>query len=486
MRIIIPADSAGGEDVARQRLVALMLNMEHAATVYGPDLVQLPAPHTPWPLIELKPITRKGLGAFAHYSPTVGVIFYTAGVAFSVGPFVRQVEALLSAHSVTHLKRYRAIAATPSTVMRHKGRISDETQVVGPRKCYRKAHHDRGALPARLLLWTPGSEIDPPPHFSIRAAFTWVFMPVTAVFTPHYALLSAASANAMIASILYDAGRLSSLKEGVDLYRLGLKDFRIRPLPEVLAGLPGQILPMARVSLLGAYGPQNIFDQGALIVHNGSDGGPGGGALTYVGSHESLRASPRPYEHLPFRPWDPERYVGSQCCACSAPVAGDVVLLQAPHTPVAAGVHREWYFCSMPPGSPLLREGHVGKALLLCRFCWNMLESPECLTDHMQAQVLRTTAPHTQVQACEQCPGFEIMALLLGGRVRATKVSGLFVVSIPVAPGESVDIALAAENLGPLPMLTVPEVAALDLPVLANLRLAEARRPECVWPRRVV
>lgn len=478
MRVIKPTD---GVIAAERRLVAAMLCMEHAALAYGPDLVLRPAPHEPWPTVQVRPLTAKGLPIAVHYRPTVGVVFYTAGQAFQVGQLVNRLSQLLDTVPEDHLRAYRAVAATPSSTLRHKGRVSGGNLVVGPRKCYKKAVAEKAGLPARLLLWTPESDTELPPHYSIRAAFTWVFMPVTAALALT-GFDSMAAVNAMVASIFYDAGMVSRLADGADFYRLTLDDFDFPRLPAFLAPPAPEAATIVTPVGLGAA-------SGALVVTPpGADGRDG--TLAYVGQHLCLRANPQRGHGLPAfmqlapAPWDPETLLTRgpdqyQCCACEAPIGGDAVVIQGPKAPTT-NQHREWYWCSTPPGTPLLRGD--GKGLLLCLACWNALESPDCLSRHMGARVSRTTVPFTQAQVCAVCPGYEGLAPLLAGAVRPVQgVVGAYAVTTRAdGPGGGVVVVLAGEKLGQFPALTVPDIAALRLPVVASLRLAEVRG---AWPR---
>jgi hypothetical protein len=330
-------------------------------------------------------------------------------------------------------------------------------------------------VPARLLLWTPPAEEELPLHYSVRAAFTWVFMPLTAALSIQ-GVHSAAAANALIASVLYDASMLARLQEGVDFYRLTLGDFNIRPLPAYLVP-PAPSLPAIALDPLRLYTPARASNTGALIVR--------GNTLAFVGQHEFLRAKARPFGQLPCLPWDAPAYFALgpgrfQCCSCNAPVGGDVIVLQAPVAP-PPGLHLDWWYHPRPPGSPLLLGAVADKSLLLCLTCWNALDSLECLTNHMRARLARTVAPHTQAAACAQCPGYEALAALLAGSVRRSVVKGAYIVKLP----DSKELVLAGNDLGPLPALTESGIASLDLPVLAGLRLAEdpgARRAPAARP----
>jgi len=459
MKVVKPVD---GRVAAERRLAQQMLWLEHGGVSHGLDLVPLPAPHEPYPLIKLPPQTARGLAATIHYRPTVGVVYYTASEGFAVRPFVESISALLAAAGEAHLKdRPRTVAASPSAVLRHRGRVRGGHLLVGPRKCYRKPEKvkGRGDYPARLLMWTPPSELEPPPHYSVRAAFTWVFMPVTAALAigtgPFWSM---AALNATIAAVFYDGGLLCRHPDGATLERLKLAEF----------GFPR---PPAAVAAEGGPAAAGGSRTGALLL---TAEGAGGRRLVFVGQHLCLRAPPRSPAGCPLVAFDPEgllcRGPAPQCWACDAPVGGEALVVHAPRAP-PAGAHRHWCFPALPAGAPLLPEEAAGKGLLLCLHCWGALDSPACLTEHMQARVSRTVVPLSQAEACAACPGYAGIAPLLEGLAAPVPgVPGAFSVDVG---GEAV--VLAGERLGAYPALTVPELAALRLPIIAGLRLAEER-----------
>jgi hypothetical protein len=482
MKTIKPTDGAAA---AERRLAAWMLNMEHGAVAYGPDLLPLPGPHEPWPLVRLAPLTEKGLPAVAHYRPTVGLVYYTASDRLQVGALVDRLVALLEGLPEDHLKGHRAVAATPATVLRHRGRVLGGNLVIGPRRFYKKpVAEKKDELPARLLIRTPEADLEPPPHYSIRAAFTWGFMPVTAALAID-TLGSMAAFNAVVASLFYDAGLVSKLADGADEHRLTLADFDFPRLPAFLAGADAALeKPDPREARFGpeAHGAMPASaafgSHGVLLVTPSRH-------LTFVGNHLCLRArAPPAHSHLPLAAWDPAavavRGPGQfQCCACDAPVGGEAILLWNPKSP-AVSCHRAWFYLPLPTGTPLLRGDNANRALVLCLFCWGALESASCLSEHMGARLARTVVPHTQAEVCAACPGYSGLAPLLDAwPVRAIAgVAGAFVVTTSLnGPGAGAAVVLASEKLGPYPMLTAPGVASFRLPVVPNLRIAEVHAP---------
>ena len=229
MKIVKPFD---GALAAERRLISIMLCLEHGAAAFGPDMAPLPRPHAPWPVVTVPPVTARGLPTEVHYRPTVGVVFYTASEGFDIKQFVHRVSAALGAAGNAHLKTHRAAAVTPAITIRHASRAIDGHVVIGPKKCFRKpaASCVGDHYPARILMWTPPADRALPPHYSIRAAFTWVFMPVTAALdvTPLYGM---AEVNALISSAFYDGAMVSRHADGSEVFKMALDDQRRRKSP---------------------------------------------------------------------------------------------------------------------------------------------------------------------------------------------------------------------------------------------------------------
>jgi hypothetical protein len=496
MRVLKPTetDAEGG---AERRLVAEMLCLEHGARAVGPDLQPLPSPHEPWPVVKLRPITAKGVPYAVHYRPTVGVVFYTLAPGSHVADLVGRLSAQLERAGDAHLRAYRAVAATPATVLRHKGRIAGGHVIVGPRKCYKKPVAEKSVLPARLLQWTHPDDDEPPPHYSIRAAFTWVFMPVTAALAiGEGGFDSMPAVNATLSAVFYDEARICNIPDGGEVSPLTIGNFEGVGLPPFLlppaGGVPtrsplrargGALLGARSGALLGARG-------GALLVD-------GAGRLTYIGRLLNLHLKTgrgvwppgRNVLQLPAEAWAPETILlpagggfanaksrGFQCVSCMAPLGGEVVVIRAPRAP-ATGQHREWFYYPVGSNAPLIGGALAGGGLLLCAFCWNALESPACLSVHMGARVTHTVLPFSQAEAAAACPGYEPLAPLLAGTaLPLAGAEGAFVVKTPDGgPGGGASVILACEKLGRYPALTHPAVAAAKLGVVSGVALAEVR-----------
>lgn len=458
MKIVKPFD---GAVAAERRLVSIMLCIEHGAAAFGPDMAPLPPPHRPWPVISVPPVTTRGLATTVHYRPTVGVVFYTAGEGFDVKQLVTRVSAALAKVSDAHLKTHRATATTPAVVVRHANRVAGGNLVVGPKKCFRKPAGAAADYPARLLMWTPPADRDLPPHYSIRAAFTWVFMPITAALDVR-TFASMSEVNALVASAFYDGAMISRHADGSEIFKMAIEDFDFPRAPESVGAEPA--------------GPKG---KGALFVH------PGTARVEYVGCHTNLACRQgRPFAQLPARPWNPDDLVlrapgRFQCCCCDAPAAGDALVLFGLRVPASHG-HREWFMFASRQGSPILHGENENKGLLLCVRCWDALESPACIATHMAGRVERTVVPLTQAQACASIPEYRDLAPILDGVVSPVpNIAGAF--TVQTAQGS---VVLAGAMLGPYPALVVPEVSALRLPVLAGLRIAEAQRERWAAPAR--
>ncbi len=482
MRIIRPTD---GLFAAQRRLAAAMLCLEHGALSHGPNLEPLPAPHMAWPAIPVRPVTTKGLATTHTYRPAVGIVFYTASQDFDVSKYIHAVNQILTkAASLDHLFAPRAVGASPCSIMRRSGDLAPKSVVLDrARGQFRKAQEDGDAeLPARLLMWTPGSEMKLPLHYSVRAGFTWVFMPISAALEIE-PIVSMANANAMMASILYDAGLMVKHQDSTDIWTLSEKDFDIPRLPDVFAGLPGL--------LSGVSGsPLAWVGMNALVVSASNEAPNETAGLTLLRNLNFLLVPPQhsrsPHSKLPRIPWDSNTVYKDEngaigCAICSIPAWGEVILIRNPRMPNSSQLHGDWNLTWLAIGSPLTPQSE--KWQVLCPGCVDTLASPSCLNEHLGAQVARTTIPWSQVEACALSSAFKPLGALLDGKVVGVPgVPGAFIVETRAdGPAAGARVVVASKSLGKIPALTVPGIAGLRLPVISVAFIAEGRPPGSDW-----
>jgi hypothetical protein len=459
MRII---RAVAGAAAAETELVAAMANIEHGAVVRAPDGAPLPGPHEPCPLVELPPVTDGGLPCAVHLRPTVGVVYYVPAVGLQVRALVDRAAAGLERVGEAHLQAPRAVAATPFTALRHRGRVVGGTLVVGPRPCFKKPVGERTGFPARILLFVPPPGPDgfeAPPHFSVRAAFTWVFMPITAaVAICKNGFRGMDEVNALVAAVFYDVPAVSRFGHGDVVLRVDARDLEGAERPAWLNDLA------------------TATARGVFVVE--------AGALSFVGDKDAL-GGPGPIGARlpPEEAWNPGALAGEapyRCLYCGVPASGEMVVLRDPRGPgtraaLAAHPGEAPAGTQGRPGGALLPPQFAGKGLLLCLPCWGALDSPACLERHLHAGVTRVRVPLSQADACAACAGYWGVAALLRGRARpAAGVPGAFVVATAGdRPAYGAEVVIASEELGPHPLLSYPALAALRLPVVPGLRIAE-------------
>jgi hypothetical protein len=477
MKIIKPADTSPQATAAAEtRLVAAMYNMEHAAIVCDDKLAPLPAPHKLWPTVAVPPVTELGLPSTVHYKPSLAVVYHELGEA-EVVRFVARVSAAVDALGDAHLRGHRAAMATPAVVIRHTGRAiggSIKAEVAEPFRL----RLVESELPSRMYLWVnpaaPPSYTTPPPHFSARAVFTWVFLPVArALDIRQFVCLDAV--NAMVASVLFDSVGMCRHPDAAEIFKLTMEDF----VHSQIGALP-KTLDFTRVAESQSAGTRRRpGNTAALLVKRD-------GSIELVGHYLNLRrpAAAHSRAALPALKWNPRQIAtpgaktnlpGHQCCSCAVPVSGPAVVFAGAKIPVRAeGVHREPYaYYRMPgeSGDEILPETKhpASKRFLLCLRCWNHLDSPRCLTGHLGAKAWAVTVPLTQAEACANSPGFEGLAPLLAGTAADIPgVAGAFVVSAAGAK-----FIVAGANLGAYPGLSETALARLKLPIVANLCIAK-------------
>lgn len=380
----------------------------------------------PWPIITMDPITKNGLPYIIHYRPSVGIIYYTLNVEHKIKDLVESISKKLKDDS--HLCTVIS-AATPNTVMRQKSRIAGGNIIVGPRKCYKKSIVEKSNLPARLLQWTPIDDLEPPPHYSIHAAFTWVFMPVTVALTiENSGFHSMSAVNATVSAIFYDGANLSNFSNDDEVTTLKFTNFKHVKLPSILESSMADI---------------PAFTKGVILIDQS-------GFMTYVGRTLNLhtRTIKQTYINtLPEIPWDPSNIIPNlnhadddtrknfQCISCLSPLSkGPVVLFY---------------------------DEELKIKTLLCKFCWAALDP--------QITATQTIFPYSQVETAAACPGYGVISKIISGTATPIDNSeGAFVVSFNDMP----NIIIAGKKLGQYPSITNMAISTAGLAVIPSLALA--------------
>lgn len=437
MIILQPAE---GEDDL-DRLAGVMLAIERGALPDG----------TKFPTVDLPPVTRHGLGVTIHYRATVGIVYHPlasqefAGLAGLVG----RLRTALEAQPADHLLE-RCVGVTASAVLMETGGIARGTTVVGPRKPFSVPVGRDTPLPARLLLMNSSDELPPPQSF--RAGFTWVFMRATSVFkmcnptnndgaTGVVAVFGPKEVNALVASVYYDTTRALGLPDMSIVHDIKLADLASSQ------GLPPGLAD-------GGLG------KGALVVYlDGSVAYAEAFAPPRRGRAAALAALP-----LAAMPADIDESIGTagvyRCRVCTTPLAGDVALVRNARGPEVR--HQGWAWCGSFDSEMKI------PSFLMCSFCWGATD-PTCF-DHLKAKLSRVRLDYTQADACDACPGLHGVATILRGRAAPVPgADGAFTLTL----ADGARVILASKNLGQLPSLTSPALAALRLPILSELSIAQ-------------
>ena len=495
MPLIVRAERHA-ERHAEQRLVAHMLNMEAGALMWAPGAVPSQVPGAvstsestanAWPIVELPARTTAGRPRRVHYRPATGVIYSDGGIELA-----KRLSAMLETVDSAHLRGARAVGAAPMSLVRATAApvVADApvvaapigTVVAGPRAPYLKELPPgpaRDARPARLLLVAPDSETDPPPY-SVRAVFTWVFLPLSAILgiSAHAAHnLSAGPVNALVAGIVYDRRRQFAFADG-DMPQLILATDVVEPPPiagwsPAAGALRFSALPPALADLRPTY---------AFRIRAGAAGAPAAVKLTLVGNHHTLvrrpavlAAAAAAFEALPLAEWPADvagctrGRRGSRCATCRVPVGGVVVLVTGAGCPKAGYAvvgdrrdsralgHRDDFLAAVADlgaGAPLARG--AAQSALICPDCWGAMEGSAVAALH--AQIARVAVPWSQAEAAAAM-GLAGIAALLAAEVRPTPVAAAFTADIEVAAAP-VRLVLAGANLGAWPALDCPELPA--------------------------
>lgn len=468
--IIQPTDdSAAATAAALSRLVAAMLNMERGAREYSvvEGAVERAAPpYSPWPLQEVPALTTRGAVCHVHYRPACGVIYYSGGA----GPLAlaEQLAARLDEWPLDHLMGARATALSPTAVLRSSGECASKTVVTGPRDPFRKPLPPGAARtnrPARLLLVAMPDDRSAPPLYSTRAVFTWVFLPLSAVFViGKKPTLSAASMNALIAGIVFDESRVLLCPDGFEAVPLSPDTVRCAPAIADWSSAEGR--PPGFAGFSKNYALLLNKSSGLETYH-----------ITYIGDYRALissrhvvssrRAARRAYTTMETAPW-PNGVVGcmdgarcSACVCCAAPLGGDAILIVDPRNPYSQfPLRTQLEALRALPERAQLAHPSLGAptTVLICEHCWSMIDQPMEAFSRMLVEPRRVTIPWTQADAASAL-GLAGLANLLGSP--AVRVAaGAYAVTLRNNGGnfrtDAVNIVLAGAALGPWPSVDYP------------------------------
>ena len=397
MRVI---KNTSGAAEAEQRLVSTMINIERGALTVDDRGGPLPAPHAPFPTYQTEPITKRGLPVIYHLRPSVGIVFYTAGAGFQVSAFVARIQAALHKYGYDHLTAHRAVALTPCATIKKAPELKEATQIMGPRKPYKKGKAME-EMPARLMLFTPELHEELPPHVSYRAAFTWVFMAIGAIVGK--LVRNASMLNALMASALYDDAGLIKLANNAIVHSLKPSDIASPAIP-----------PLLQKAIDTGFGSTVV-----VVTHKGA-----GFALELSG------CIPGPDTGLTRTtkvvPWATLK-TGNQelkdmsCPICRAPLWGDVYAIVDPRMPKGGELDGVWSF--MPfDGLGYSSSILEGRAVVVCKYCARNLCG--MIAEHLQCSVVRTSMPRTHDEAFGVGARKDLLALTQAGAGGVTPVPG--------------------------------------------------------------
>ena len=487
--VVQPADQPQNAAYAKIQLIAHMLNMEHGQTEYllaGGNLQKNESP-MPWPLYEVPSLTTRGVACHVHYKPACGVIYYSSSDGIlGVVELANELALTLDEHT-EHLQKARAMSMTASSLLRNTlaGPPSVPavpavlgTAVVGPRKPFRKAlpvGTARSNRPSRLLLVAPADEHEPPPIYSTRAAFTWVFLPMSAAFSiSKMRALDPIIVNALVAGIIFDAHRVLTCPNN----------------SEIMPSFTHIKEPLFNVHQISSHTGEFEKKLGAsfrqfnrnyafqIVVKEGKC------HLSYLGDYRSLvptryhthsrRTARRVLNTLQHVRWPENTVAGclgenraSSCVCCSAPLGGAAILVLSPKYPENAHTYID-KLKDFTGGMPLFHPmAGAPTGALICEYCWIMIEQPVLETfEAFDVKPSRVHVPWTQADAADAMK-LDGLSCILRGRV--TKVTtGAYRLT---RQGQK-DIILAGSSLGPCPILDYPEKMANAI-VLPDLHILD-------------
>ena len=549
---------------AELRIAAHMLNMEAGALAWGAHLERLPAPE-PWPIVQLPPRTAAGRPRRVYYRPATGVVYSDdPGLAARLAP-------LLEAAGSAHLCGARCVGGALWSVMREPWLAETKDAAVGastavgaptavdastavgastaadaPVSHTVVKHVDpflralppgpaRDGRPRRLLLVPPRGDYtrgeNVPPAYSARAAFTWVFLPLSAVLvfsaragTPRSMTLGCIM-NALTAGIVYDrCGRLK-IADGDAPQLVLASDVDLVAWPPVWA--PPPELPLA-IALghdpplpptLSRLGPNYAFrfvaarpdahtvrpDAARPDAARPDAARPDAarpGQLLLVGNYNTLvrrpaqaAAATAAYEQLPVAEWTPDRMVGcgggartSRCALCRVPVGGAAVQVENARfakdaRAIASDYRRDAraldrrseisrLMVAQPQAGDLIKRGDAATetVALICRDCFGATDI--ATTTMLRAQVSKVAIPWSQSEAAHAC-GFKLVAKLLAGTAVSHTAGAVTVALAKKNAGATICVTLVGAALGPWPTLDHPNLSASPSLVLPGVNLID-------------
>ena len=325
--------------------------------------------------------------------------------------------------------------------------------------------------PARLLLVAPMDERTAPPLYSVRAVFTWVFLPLSTVFTiSKHPTASASNMNALVAGIVFDWARLLTCPDESEPATLTVD--LIQGAPEIARWVNTEGRPPAFAGFSKHYALLVARPAERAAAPGGPQGGPLPYVIEYVGDHRTLtrpstaarRAARRALAALPHVEW-PEGVAGctkgerrSACVCCSAPVGGGAVILTSPCCPPLTFHMRsraEGLRALTPGGALAHPDPAAPSSVLVCEHCWTIIDQPTDTFAALRVEPARVRVPWTQADAAAALGLTDLASLLCS---RPTKVApGAFLVSLRDSSGAAaVNVILAGASLGPLPAVDYP------------------------------
>jgi len=317
----------------------------------------------------------------------------------------------------------------------------------------------------------PMDEQVAPPLYSVRAVFTWVFLPLSAAFTiSKHPTASASNMNALVAGIVFDWARLLTCPDSSEPATLTVD--LIQGAPELARWVDAEGRPPAFTGFSKHY---------ALLIARPAapPGTPPGTpplayAIEYVGDHRTLtrpntaarRAARRTLAALPYVEW-PDGVAGctkderrSTCVCCRAPVGGSAVILASPCCPPLTFHMRsraEGLRALAPGGALAHPDPAAPNSVLVCEHCWTIIDQPTDTFAALRVEPARVRIPWAQADAAAALGLTDLASLL---RSQPTKVApGAFLVSVrdsSNAEPAAVNIILAGASLGPLPVVDYP------------------------------